>query len=324
MPALFGNVAIQMMESLYNTFDNIINYILENLPEEVKTIEEALNFFQKEMENPENIHKHREEANKETQYIKNGPDRVNEYIEEVTVDQLRRGLRWNPESQLPLGEYIHVRGFNWTSDGQAAVVEGFLELANNIAKLCQMAAKNDISIRYFEYTDDQALKKSGGEAWLKPLNSKEITSIVKIYQPIVMLLTRTNRESLVFLSKHIEDHPAVLFSADSNFDFGLPPVTDGMIITAPHHGSSSNNRLAVELAKLNTYQFLWIRSDGRLSSISKSQGANWSRPASWYTALADVHACTHCNDATVIQNVHAKVISGRWKLYSATKKCRCT
>lgn len=62
---------------------------------------------------------------------------------------------------------------------------------------------------------------------------------------LILYLTQINRESLVF--KYCkEEEPNILFSSDSNYDF----LSDGeeislnnnSIVTAPHHGSKSNNR----------------------------------------------------------------------------------
>lgn len=119
----------------------------------------------------------------------------------------------------------------------------YIDLFDRIRVLIELAANRRIPVRFFEYN---SINSSGGiHGVLEPVNSLEV-SLVKLQQPSqigeditsLLFLSTQNRTSLVFYSPQC---PAVLFTADSDLKFKQSiSWTNGMIITAPHHGSIHN------------------------------------------------------------------------------------
>jgi len=141
----------------------------------------------------------------------------------------------------------------------------YIDLFDRIRVLIELAATRRIPVRFFEYNP---IKSSGGiHGVLEPVNSLEV-SFVKPRQPShiseditsLLLLSTQNRTSLVF---HSPRYPAVLFTADSDLKFKQSiSWTNGMIITAPHHGSIHNQNAYDRFSKeASSCKPLWIMTN---------------------------------------------------------------
>lgn len=201
-----------------------------------------------------------------------------------------------------------------------------LNLAENIKKITTAAVKKGCEIRFFEYL---ALgfhpQPCGGEAWLCPVNSVELSCpVTKHISPLQYLyLSESNRQSLVFYSPETEDDPGVFFSADSNLDFKIayPPPTRHIIVTSPHHGSESCKDSYDKIKKwVNLDYSIWVRSD------CKSK----TRPCKEYIALNHKY-CTICRTTHPVPNkkcnfsannpIVLSVKSGQW--VTSNNLCSC-
>ena len=112
-----------------------------------------------------------------------------------------------------------------------------LNLAENIRKITTDAVKKGCKIRFFEYLAlGHHPQPCGGEAWLCPVNSVELSCpVTKHISPLQYLyLSESNRQSLVFYSPETKDDPGVFFSADSDLGFKIayPPRLDILLL---HH-----------------------------------------------------------------------------------------
>lgn len=161
--------------------------------------------------------------------------------------------------------------------------------ANRIRRIAIAAIKKGCKIRWFEYNDS---KKSGGIInVLEPINSVEIFQVPN-YTPSAMQyikLSRSNRESLVFYFNRTINGPGVLFSADSDFSFNQNvPLDEGLLVTAPHHGSEANK---------HCYDRLITQSTDSVSSIIliRSDCKTQNRPGKTYRNVHNKKKCTLCN-----------------------------
>ena len=190
-------------------------------------------------------------------------------------------------------------------------------VANKIATIATRAAKKGIKIRWFEYSS----QSRGGESYLKPVNSVELSSLkVGRYNALEYLgLSSADKMSLVYNAPLEESGPPVLFSAESLFDFSNSiPWKNNMLITAPHHGSEAN---AVVYEKLEDYEEnnedinpVWVRSDSE----------NHHRPCEEYINASGNRFCTVCNNPPRNkQPVKLKVKKGKWVPEGNTNKCHC-
>lgn len=191
-----------------------------------------------------------------------------------------------------------------------------ISAATLIRKISLAAYHAGALIRWFEY--DPVSSKGGNPNVLVPLNAREVLQIRRRRWSALMYLalTRSNKQSLVFLSPARNKEPAILFTADSDLSFPHPiPWSDGMIITAPHHGSDANayayKRFTRETA--NKLDVIWVRSDGRFKT----------RPGRYYLDAHGSHFCTLCRGSNYPkQNVRLTVVSRKWKPVF-TRKCCC-
>jgi len=113
-----------------------------------------------------------------------------------------------------------------------------------------------------------------------------------------LALTRANKQSLVFISPSNEKEPAALFTADSDLNFSQPiPWSNGMIITAPHHGSENNANAYAQFIKgtsRNLYA-VWVRSDGRFKT----------RPGNSNLMLVEVASVHYAVEAIITNKMFA-------------------
>lgn len=153
----------------------------------------------------------------------------------------------------------------------------YVKLFGKMRELVVEALKWGIRIRFFEFS--KYLSCGGEPGFLEPVNSFEIitlSSLKKLGAGLSLLqilaLSVQNEQSLVFISPQNKCLPAALFCADSDLKF-YQPINwfKGMISTAPHHGSVSNDhaywRFMVESAGLT---ITWLRTHH--SSVNQLAG----------------------------------------------------
>lgn len=145
-------------------------------------------------------------------------------------------------------------------------------------------------VRWFKY--NQSLINRVYGFGMSALNSIE-TGLTR-YSPDVFLhclyLTTINAESLVFKFS-CDQHPDVLFCADSDFSFTRTPINlkDDSVVTAPHHGSDSCNN-AYNL--IDGSNLIYVRSD---QSQSKRPGRGFLNQSNRF--------CTICKNKGPQQKV---------------------
>ena len=194
-----------------------------------------------------------------------------------------------------------------------------IDAAGRIRAIATEAFHHGIPVRWFEF---DTATPSGGRPELQPINAREIARVRPRVGPLLarLALTVSNKESLVFYSPGTEDHPGVLFTADSDLEgVSLPSRLDDAIVTAPHHGSEANANAyrTVIAASNNPTSITWVRSDGRYKR----------RPGSTYLGLASRRLCTICRRAggssTTKQTVQLYSRGGVWVPHRETRVCSC-
>lgn len=192
-----------------------------------------------------------------------------------------------------------------------------IDTAEKIRKLAILSYHSGAKIRWFEFDGSQA--PSGGEAYLRPVNSREIIQTSKYRDALMYLsLSKANRESLVFYSPTPDSSCDVLFSADSDFSFQqkLPNIGRGSIVTAPHHGSENNRNAYITLQNqsLITRKSIFVRSDGRFKS----------RPGATYKSSVAKRACTLCRHPdTERQDIVFNSSQSGWRRKKGGVWCHC-
>lgn len=192
-----------------------------------------------------------------------------------------------------------------------------IDVVNKIRELAMLAYHSGARIRWFEYHPFQAA--SGGEAYLEPVNSREIFKVSRYMSALNFLsLSKANKESLVFYSPGNDRSKGVLFSADSDYSFKqeLPNVGDGCIVTSPHHGSESNEHAYSRLINdFNvTDETVFVRSDGRFKK----------RPGDTYKLMIGNKICTLCRHPEAErQNVILTASAKGWEKDKALSWCYC-
>ena len=215
-----------------------------------------------------------------------------------------------------------VRGGAGGAAARIHLLRSAFRAARRIRNIVIRASRRHIRVRWFEFNEK---RPGGGEAWLRPLNAREVTAVPRLSEPLLsaLALTVANRESLVFWAPSANRNPGVLFTADSNLSATyLPPQAelDGAVATAPHHGSDANKHV---YRILKNYPLgARVRSDGRFSR----------RPGGAYVSLPQQHFCTICRLSG--NNLHGNYWSkkhevfllsccGVWHAPPATPACLC-
>lgn len=184
-------------------------------------------------------------------------------------------------------EWQYVRSYPSHSTNLKLFLDA-IDTAEKIRELAILAYHSGAKIRWFEFDSHQ--NPTGGESYLKPVNSREVLQISRPVDALSYLtLSVSNKQSLVFYSPSSNGSSDVLFSADSDFSFmpSLPNISGYSIITTPHHGSDHNKNAysVLENKKLITKNSIFVRSDGRFKT----------RPGTEYKKLDTQKACTLCN-----------------------------
>ena len=192
-----------------------------------------------------------------------------------------------------------------------------VQTAARIRDLARAAHHHGARIRWFDF--DEFKKKdvpSDGEAFLKPLNSVELTkghALRKVGALRFLTLSVANRESLVFLAPETDCDSAVLFSADSDLArCCIPAPQRKLAVTAPHHGSNANSA-AYSAVSDATENVIWVRSDGNYRN----------RPGEKFLER-ETRVCTLCrNGGASKQAVLLDDQPAGWALTAGVRVCQC-
>lgn len=193
-----------------------------------------------------------------------------------------------------------------------------IDAANRIRAIAAVAFHRGIEVRWFEF---KPATPSGGVPELQPINARELAKVQPRVDTLLahLALTTANRESLVFWSPPAEDHPGVLFTADSDLgNASLPSALHRAIVTSPHHGSEANAKAYGAVSNVNgSSSVTWVRSDGRYRS----------RPGNSYLGVASRRLCTLCRHpkgiSTRKQTVHLYARHGAWIRHHSSQLCSC-
>ena len=195
-----------------------------------------------------------------------------------------------------------------------------VEVAARIHDVALAAQHRGAKIRWFDFEEAQTSGvPSGGEKFLRPLNSVEIKAghaLRKMDVLLYLALSVANRESLVFAAPEGEKFSGVVFAADSDLACSqhIPMFNRTAAVTAPHHGSESNAVAYQAVAnRMGSSLGFWIRSDGYYKK----------RPGNTYLQQQAQRACTLCRDAGLPkQSVQLVEGAGGWML-GKSALCQC-
>lgn len=140
------------------------------------------------------------------------------------------------------------------------------------------------NIRWFRYSPSLTNQKCG--FGMSALNSKQVA--VTRFSPSAFLqalyLTTINVESLVFRFE-TDQHPDILFCADSDFSFTTAPIKlkDASVVTAPHHGSESCSNA---YGLIQGSDLVYVRSD---RSQTKRPGVTFKNQPRRYCTICRNH-----------------------------------
>lgn len=164
-----------------------------------------------------------------------------------------------------------------------------------IRKVAEQAVKHHVPIIWFDYTEfaKTRLASGGIHGLLVPMNAVQLTTPPSPAMRFWALLSVVNQESLVFCSRP-DDGAAVMFAADSPLGDGpgfqnsfLPGkhfCREGLVVTAPHHGSDSNAIAYDHIEDATCRPALFVRSGGKPS-----------HPGTVFRQLPKGRrTCTHC------------------------------
>lgn len=191
-----------------------------------------------------------------------------------------------------------------------------------IRQIFLAAYRSGSLIRWFDYVgNNNQINASGGiHDLLVPVNAVEVGQIRHPKRSALehIALTRSNKQSLVFVSRNDELSSGVLFTADSDLSFSQAVSWhDQMIITSPHHGSESNKYAYKKFFQETAGEkdVVWVRSDGKFMR----------RPGRSYLAIRGRKHCTRCRNCKLPkQNVRMTFskLDRVWKPIK-TRKCLC-
>ena len=218
-------------------------------------------------------------------------------------------------------EYI-LQAYNWWNKMEQITLKSCtyrsslffqsISAAERIRNIAVHAYRRGFKIRWFEHT---YVAPSGGESFLKPVNSRELKATISnsISALSYIALTESNKRSLVFESPENETSPAVLFTADSDLRNVISvPWSNHMIVTSPHHGAESNNYVYQAFSRTGLSKVHWVRSDCRSTK----------RPGRSYLGVSGVRRCTRCNAPHVHeQDIRFSSSNGVW--ISKSRLCSC-
>jgi hypothetical protein len=181
-------------------------------------------------------------------------------------DALLKSLEKATDHDGPLlcEEYIFEFGpYPWIPYGPRGgkLLFDALEAASRIRAIALAAFHAGATIKWFEFGGTGG---SAAHTLLSPLNCREILRTRRVPPGALefLALSKANRESLVFAVRSTDEHPGVVFSADSDFGFSFTLPDGEYLVTAPHHGSEANANAYTQLGSILERGKL-VRSDGR-------------------------------------------------------------
>jgi len=220
-------------------------------------------------------------------------------IVEETAENLRRLVEQASEIyHLDLGKQFRTLYNLKLRNPKHRLTKEALVASNLIREIALSAFRSGSLVRWFDYIGDNGFTKASGGMTdlLVPINAVEVARIKRPKKSALeyISLTRVNQQSLVFASPNNEFSPFVLFTADSDLSFRQPiPWQDQMIITAPHHGSNSNNRAYWRFVHEtpNKMDVVWVRSDKKSNA----------RPSIAYIVVNGRKYCTLCRRSKLLK-----------------------
>lgn len=193
-----------------------------------------------------------------------------------------------------------------------------IQTAARIRDVARAAHHHGARLRWFDFDEfKNGAAPSGGEAFLRPLNSVELTrrhALRKLGALRFLALSVANRESLVFLAPETESDSPVVFAADSDLACGgVPRSSRKIAVTAPHHGSEANMSAYGTVSGASS-DVIWIRSDG---NYKKRPGAAFLRQP--------MRVCTLCrNGGAPKQTARLHDSASGWELATGVRGCNCS
>lgn len=242
--------------------------------------------------------------------------------EEMTDDDLYDIFEKSSTNAISYNVYNHtiINHYFWHAINTPYIysIPELIDTAKNILTLCNLAFNAGAKIRWFEFSEHKPAK--GGEPFLKPVNCTEIAFSKKNISNLdYLLLTKANKESLVFFHPNENSNGGVLFSGDSDFGFNqdLPVLRENSIITVPHHGSEHNANAYLRLYKENisSDKTIFIRSDRKCKK----------RPGISFLSIPQTNRhCTICrNNNSIKKAVTFCFTNDSWS-NSGVQKCCCS
>lgn len=193
-----------------------------------------------------------------------------------------------------------------------------VQTAVRIRNVARAAHHHGARIRWFDF---DAFKRngtpSGGEQFLEPLNSVELTKRhARLGALEFLALSIANRESLVFLAPETDNDSPVIFAADSDLDrVRIPSWSRRIAVTAPHHGSEANKVAYTTVSGVSgaSSNVVWVRSDGNYKK----------RPGQTFLNQL-MRVCTLCrNGGASKQTVRLDDTPSGWDLAMGVRHCKC-
>lgn len=195
------------------------------------------------------------------------------------------------------------------------IISEAIDAGLRICRIAKLAFDNGIPMKWFEHAPQSPA--GGIPGFLQPISARQIVRVYP-YLPLFarIALTTVNEESLALYSPPDGRSPGVLFCADSDLHDMRIPVTNGDLITVPHHGAEANfyayNAIANTLG-LCLPSLVWVRSDRRTRQ----------RPCSSFIGLPGRKFCTVCRTGPSKQRILMIGRRGVWAQYRNLHLCSC-
>ena len=225
-----------------------------------------------------------------------------------------------------------------------------IDTAEAIRKIAMSAIEHNVKIKWFDYGefDRNGQAKGGVRGVLRPINAVEQRRppLHTISKFCVLYLSEKNEQCLSFYSPALclcsrsspEPccppgvlngcccPPGVLFCGDSPMGngsgysnaFDLPPqlAVNSVIVTAPHHGSKSNEMAFDHIcSQIAANRICWVRS-----------GGNKNHPDRWYRDIPpEFRICTKCPHKNLPKKIAEVVHSSCWNpaIIHIGHRCDC-
>ena len=240
---------------------------------------------------------------KEIKDFKNITDNLNEEIKDNTDDSYE--LIDNQFLSSFLESYHHRYNFNNILYHHRHLDDNelFYKMSTNlfqIMKLINSSLNSGSYIRWLKFENNVTNKTYGYDMYAQNSIQTKITEFKPIeFFKALYYVTKINKESLVFKFDNNEC-PNVLFTADSDFNFcnNSISLSDNSVVTAPHHGSVSNDNV---YSKIIGNNLTFVRSD---NSQVKRPGIGFLNQTKRY--------CTICRNLNQKQKVELNLSNGQF------------